>query len=684
MSLPTWNDYKENNDLPTWDDYQSGKSSSLPTWDQYESGEGASNGSVNLDVIEEIESNHRNDLTSSTGAKGYYQFMPDTSAEYSKRLFGKATRDASTLSHEQQKEMANAYFNDLLKEFNGDADKAIAAYNWGQGNVEKKGIANAPEETKEYLHKYHALENTGYDHSSTSDMTSGEYMKNQLTQIGDLWKGGISEINKATGNEYSQEDIDEAKSELNTNAGKDLRTEAAVAGSVIAPELVPEVEGAGLASWFAKGLAGSEAYQIIDKGTLNAKQTLEDMVAGGIGEGLLRGVAAPAIKRVSGALGKLIESKFANPELTNTVKKYLGAARAEELGKNWKNLRETNPKATLLDAFEHMYKQVPELFDNPEAIEDVKRLTRKFKNTGSHSEFIDSMRGLKQQYTEEAKQLAKSDAEKRLISTIAEANESIRGGVVIPDEIMKSTPLEKVGEKLGDWFGVDTPKAVARSMAAKDLKPEADQLVKDLKADNRRIKRETEKQLARPAGASSTTKLNALTKQRTLNNKMISFIQDGMNGKKVNVNDFAQAIKDVQEEQFNSGKFSGLTKRFQSLSDKMKAAEVMKLNSDKGVTGEIIDHYSKKVVANAAVAYTGGLLSAGKLTVASTVAGKIAKLSKASKLAYAKGLSELVEAGDITEEQAEQMIIERFTGTAQAVGRIAPALSELFSGDSSN
>jgi soluble lytic murein transglycosylase-like protein len=38
-----------------------------------------------------------------------------------------------------------------LKEQTGSWEGAVAAYNWGPGNVARKGIENAPQETQDYL-----------------------------------------------------------------------------------------------------------------------------------------------------------------------------------------------------------------------------------------------------------------------------------------------------------------------------------------------------------------------------------------------------------------------------------------------------------------------------------------------------------------------------------------------------
>lgn len=44
-------------------------------------------------------------------------------------------------------------YSDLLKSTGGDLPKALAAYNWGIGNVQRQGIEHAPAETQGYIKK---------------------------------------------------------------------------------------------------------------------------------------------------------------------------------------------------------------------------------------------------------------------------------------------------------------------------------------------------------------------------------------------------------------------------------------------------------------------------------------------------------------------------------------------------
>lgn len=101
-----------------------------------------------LDKLWSIESSRGSNMgPSSAGATGHFQFMPKTAAAY------KMT-EADTYDLNKSSEAAAHMMSDLLKQFKGDEAKAIAAYNWGSGNVENKGMGAIPPETQAYLKKY--------------------------------------------------------------------------------------------------------------------------------------------------------------------------------------------------------------------------------------------------------------------------------------------------------------------------------------------------------------------------------------------------------------------------------------------------------------------------------------------------------------------------------------------------
>ncbi len=83
---------------------------------------------------------------SSAGARGLTQFMPATAKEW-----GVDLNDPKS-----QIDKGAEYLAYLRDYFGGDTQKALAAYNWGMGNVEKKGLANMPDETRNYLHATYA------------------------------------------------------------------------------------------------------------------------------------------------------------------------------------------------------------------------------------------------------------------------------------------------------------------------------------------------------------------------------------------------------------------------------------------------------------------------------------------------------------------------------------------------
>lgn len=79
-------------------------------------------------------------VRSAVGAIGIAQFMPATAAELGiDPLDAYASIDAA------------ARYLRRLHDQTGDWRSALAAYNWGIGNVERKGLEHAPAETRAYV-----------------------------------------------------------------------------------------------------------------------------------------------------------------------------------------------------------------------------------------------------------------------------------------------------------------------------------------------------------------------------------------------------------------------------------------------------------------------------------------------------------------------------------------------------
>lgn len=94
-----------------------------------------------LAAVQKTESGGNPNAVSPKGALGAFQFMPLTAQEYG----------IDPMNPDQAATGAARMYSDLLTKYNGDLPSALAGYNWGQGNVDRKGLENAPSETKNYI-----------------------------------------------------------------------------------------------------------------------------------------------------------------------------------------------------------------------------------------------------------------------------------------------------------------------------------------------------------------------------------------------------------------------------------------------------------------------------------------------------------------------------------------------------
>jgi hypothetical protein len=91
---------------------------------------------------------------SSAGCKGHFQFAEGTRND----ILRKYGVDAFSHDPHVAAKAAGLYLKELKDKYNGDLPKALAAYNWGAGNVDKavakygdKWLAHAPQETRKYV-----------------------------------------------------------------------------------------------------------------------------------------------------------------------------------------------------------------------------------------------------------------------------------------------------------------------------------------------------------------------------------------------------------------------------------------------------------------------------------------------------------------------------------------------------
>lgn len=143
-----------------------------------------------LDSMWAQESGRGKHMLSPAGAKGHFGFMDGTAKQY-------GVTNPNDLA--QSADGAARMLRDLMRQNGGNLQLALAAYNWGQGNLNRKGLGNAPMETLNYMRQVpeRMARNGGSTSTSETNINGPINIVTQATDAPGIAKGigqGLKEV----------------------------------------------------------------------------------------------------------------------------------------------------------------------------------------------------------------------------------------------------------------------------------------------------------------------------------------------------------------------------------------------------------------------------------------------------------------------------------------------------------
>ncbi|EIZ8936141.1 hypothetical protein MQ524_000460 [Salmonella enterica] len=393
--------------------------------------------------------------------------------------------------------------------------------------------------------------------------------------------------------------------------------------------------------FLAQGLGGSVVSQIPAYGDVTLKQTGEDMLF----HGLLGGTSAYSkslrAKQVKNAFEKMIEHSPTNAESLEASDNYLAASRAHNVAQDYEAQKKINPDFTLEDALKNLKDQSPDLsYDKYKEVEDIftpfnsldipeiKIFSNPYIDPQELLEYTASIKAERAQILNNIAESGKDTGKiyRTALNSRAYGKGLLRGRMSISNDILEPTLPQQIGEVASDWLGFKNPftGVVKEKVGTNLIKEDSQQLIKDLKKDNYRINEQRDN-ISNKKGKHYTAQRYALNYQQKANNQMINFLENGMKGKKIKINEFNLLIKDSQEKEFEN---PNLTKRFRDLTERYEQAGLIEAEENVNkLVKEVL-----KTIGHHSISAIGGIGSAGAIPAVAYILGRMAKASKAEAL----------------------------------------------------